>query len=37
LDLQLKLGSGSGGVLARKKLNEISTLPTTTIGIVGTP
>jgi hypothetical protein len=32
-----KLGSGSGGVLVRWKLNGSSTLPTTTIGVVGTP
>jgi hypothetical protein len=32
-----KLGNGSNGVSAWKKLNGSSSLPTTTIGVVGTP
>ncbi len=32
-----KLGSVLGGVLVGRKLNGNMTLPTTTIGIVGTP
>jgi len=32
-----KLGSGSGGILTRRKLNGSSTLPTTTTRVVGTP
>jgi len=32
-----KLGNGSGGVLAGRKLNGRITLPTTTIRDVGTP
>jgi hypothetical protein len=32
-----KLGSGLGGILARKKLSGSSALPTTTIRVVGTP
>jgi hypothetical protein len=32
-----KLGSGLGGVSARRKLNGSLTLPITTIGVVGTP
>jgi hypothetical protein len=32
-----KMGSGLDGVLARRKLNESTTLPTTIIGVVGTP
>jgi hypothetical protein len=31
------LGSGSGGVLARKNLNQSPRLPILTIGVVGTP
>ncbi len=32
-----KLGNGSSGVLARRKLNGSLTLPTTTTRVVGTP
>jgi hypothetical protein len=32
-----KLGSGLGGISARKKLNGSSALPTTTTRVVGTP
>jgi hypothetical protein len=32
-----KFSSGLGGILIRRKLNGSSALPTTTIGIVGTP
>jgi hypothetical protein len=32
-----KLDSGSGGILARRNLNQNTTLPTITIGVVGTP
>jgi len=31
------MGSGLDGVLAGRKLNESTTLPTTIIGVVGTP
>jgi hypothetical protein len=32
-----KLASGSSGVLARRNLNRSSTLPTTTIKVIGIP
>jgi len=32
-----KMGNGSGGILARRKLSGNTTLPTSTIGVVGTP
>jgi len=32
-----KLNSKSGGILARRNLNWNTTLPTITIGVVGTP
>ncbi len=32
-----KLGSGSSGVLARRKLSGSTTLPTASTGVVGTP
>ncbi len=32
-----KLGSELGGVLKGRNLSQSSTLPTTTIGVVGTP
>jgi hypothetical protein len=31
------MGSGLDGILARRKLSGSTTLPTTTIGVVGTP
>ncbi len=32
-----KMGNGSGGVLTGRKLSGSTTLPTSTIGVVGTP